>query len=397
MIERPSASRSRGRRSFLGIALALAAALPSGACGKKGPPLPPIRVLPAATGALSVRQIGRDIVVTADLPGLRSDGTPIAAGSGVRVLRLEPGEGLRPGAVSDRYLVQQFERQGREIALLRDESLREHVEGGRLLYIDHEPAGPGAAGARRFLYGLQVVDPKGVASPPRPPSEIEWVVPPPDPRDLKAEVAEGEVRLTWTPGEPPPGAGKPPTQRFAVYRREASARREPEAPVHPGWLPEPAYVDRTFRYDVDYVYTVRAVASEAPGAGESASAEPIAVRPHDSFPPAAPSGVAVAAEGESIKVYWFPNTEPDLAGYRVYRREAGNDAAVRVGEVPASETSWVDAGAAAGVRYHYSVSAYDDATPANESPRSEERSERRTETRRSGALTPRAKPPGGPA
>jgi len=394
MIARLPAFRSRGRW-FPAIVLIVAVILPAAGCGKKGPPLPPIRVVPAATGALSVRQIGRDVVVAADLPGVRSDGTPIAAGSGVRLLRLEPAEGLRPGAVSDRYLVQQFERQARVVEFLAGDGLRSHVEGGRLLYVDRDPAGSSSAGPKRFLYGLQVIDPKGVPSPPRPPSEIEWVPPPPAPRDVKAEVAEGEVRLTWTPGDAGPAPGT--ARRFAVYRREAASPREPEAPVHPGGLQDPAYVDRTFRYDVDYLYTVRAVASEAPEAAESASAEPIAVRPHDSFAPAAPSGVVVAAEGETIKVYWFPNTEPDLAGYRVYRREEGRDVADRVGEVPASETSWVDTEAAPGVRYHYSVSAHDDVTPANESPRSEERSERRTGAPRSRTFLNAPAPREGPA
>ena len=395
MIERPSVSPSRLRR-FRVVVLGLAVLLGVPACGKKGPPLPPIRVVPAATGKLTVRQIGRDVVVAADLPGVRSDGTPIAAGSGVRLLRLEPAEGLRPGAVSDRYLVQQFERQARIVELLAGETLQAHVVGGRLLYVDEDPAGPSATTMRRFLYGLQVVDPKGASSPPRPPSEIEWVPPPPTPVDLKAEVAEGEVRLTWTPGETPP-ASKSAARRYALYRKEASAPREPEAPVHPGLLQEPAYVDRTFRYDVDYRYTVREVVSEAPGAGESASAEAIVVRPHDSFPPATPAGLAVAAEGETIKVYWFPNTEPDLAGYRVYRRQEGKDAAERAGEVSASETSWVDTGALPGVRYHYSVSAYDDATPPNESPRTEERSERRPGPPRSGAVLIPPAPHQGPA
>jgi hypothetical protein len=360
------------------VTLAVALALALAACGKKGPPLPPIRIVPAATGPLTLHQIGRDVLLAADLPGVRSDGTPMAGGF-VRVLRLEPAEGLRPGAVSDRYLVQQFERQAREVTSLDEQALPAHVEHGRLHFLDRNPAGD-AAGPRRFLYGLQVVDAKGARSPLRPPSYLEWVVPPDPPTGLKEEVAEGEVRLAWIPAESPgtPAAGSaPPAKKFAVYRREASAPREPETPVHPGLLEEPAYVDRTFRYDVDYLYAVRAVASEAPGAAESASSEPLAIRPHDSFPPATPSGIAVAAEGDAIKVYWFPNTEPDLTGYRVYRREEGRNEPARVAEVPASETSWVDGEAAPGVRYHYSVSAFDSTTPANESARSEERAERR--------------------
>jgi hypothetical protein len=375
MMRRLPRRRPASRIGWLALAVALAAA----GCGKKGPPLPPIRVVPAVTGTLALHQIGRDVLLAANLPGLKSDGTPIAAGGTVRVLRLEAPEGLRPGAVSDRYLVQQFERQAREVASFDDAALPAHVEQGRFFFVDSDPAGSTAAGPKRFLYGLQVVDAKEARSPLRPPTYVEWTVPPEPPTNLKAEVAEGEVRLAWTfaPAPQPAAGAKPPGKRFAVYRREASAPREPETPVHPGLIEEPAYVDRTFRYDTDYLYTVRAVASDAPGAAQSASSEPLAVRPHDSFAPAVPQGVAVAAEGDAIKVYWFPNTEPDLAGYRVYRREEGKPEAARVAEVSASDTSWVDPEAAPGVRYHYSVSAFDATAPANESPRSEEHSERR--------------------
>ncbi|HET8947608.1 MAG TPA: fibronectin type III domain-containing protein [Candidatus Polarisedimenticolia bacterium] len=375
MMRRSPRRRPAFRIGWLALAVALAAA----GCGKKGPPLPPIRVVPAATGPLTLHQIGREVLLAANLPGLKSDGTPMAAGGTVRVLRLEAPEGLRPGAVSDRYLVQQFERQAHEVASFDDATLPAHVEHGRFYFVDANPAGTGgAAGLKRFLYGLQVVDAKGARSPLRPPTYVEWNVPPEAPTGLKAEVAEGEVRLSWTPPAPPPSPGSASAaKKFAVYRREAAAPREPEAPVHPGLIDAPAYVDRTFRYDTDYLYTVRAVATAGAGSTESASSEPLAVRPHDSFPPAVPQGLAVAAEGDAIKVYWFPNTEPDLAGYRVYRRQEGKTEAARVAEVSASETSWMDPEAAAGVRYHYSVSAFDATTPANESPRSDEHSERR--------------------
>lgn len=99
------------------------------------------------------------------------------------------------------------------------------------------------------------------------------------------------------------------------------------------------------------------------------------MRPHDRYAPATPTGVAAAVEGDVIKIYWFPNAEPDLAGYRIYRRGEGEQEASRIGEPTASETSFVDSGAAVGVRYYYSVSAVDGAVPVNESQRSEERTE----------------------
>jgi len=100
----------------------------------------------------------------------------------------------------------------------------------------------------------------------------------------------------------------------------------------------------------------------------------VEVLPLDLFAPKAPTGLAAAVEGQAIKLYWFPNSEPDLHGYRVYRREAKGEYRL-IGEVGAAETSFADTTAARGVRYYYEVTALDGATPPNESPRSAEVSE----------------------
>jgi hypothetical protein len=384
---------------FVAGVLALCAA-----CGKKGPPQPPVRVMPPAPGPVRAHQVGRDVWLGADLTNKRTDGSPLSPNAVLRVLRLRPPENLRPGLVSDRYLVQQFEKQATEIAALTGAALEPSRAEGRLHYVDHDPvpapvpspsgspaaAAPAATTASagrataRLLYGLQMVDGKDSRSPIRPPTYLEWVNPPPVPHDVRAEVAEGEVRLSWTPAAPAAGApgaagasgvaGAP--ARYNVYRREASAPRDPDAPLDAKPIEEAQYVDRSFHYDVDYLYTVRSVLDVAQGKCESDAEPPVAVRPHDVFAPLAPSGLAVSAEGGVIKVYWFPNAEPDLAGYRIYRRAEGEAEATRVGEVGAAETSWVDNGASPGVRYHYMVTAVDNATPVNESPRSEERTER---------------------
>jgi fibronectin type 3 domain-containing protein len=101
----------------------------------------------------------------------------------------------------------------------------------------------------------------------------------------------------------------------------------------------------------------------------------VVVTPLDVYPPAAPVGLAVAVEGQAMRLYWFPNEEPDLGGYLVYRRAADAAEFVRLGAADPSEPSFVDATAASGVRYHYRVTAIDAAVPPNESAPSEEQSE----------------------
>jgi len=120
------------------------------------------------------------------------------------------------------------------------------------------------------------------------------------------------------------------------------------------------------------VYTVRTVATSATGVRESAPTEAASMTPRDVYPPRAPTGLAVAVEGRVIRVYWFPNDEADLGGYRIYRRQEGSEAFAMVEVVDAAATSFGDGTVLPGVRYDYRVTAIDRADPPNESPPSGE-------------------------
>ena len=103
------------------------------------------------------------------------------------------------------------------------------------------------------------------------------------------------------------------------------------------------------------------------------------------FPPAAPTGlVAVASaaangSGPSIDLSWLPNTEADLAGYVVYRRESpleGQAAAPwrRVSpQEPVVGPAFHDTDIQPGRTYAYAVSAIDH--EGHESARSAEASD----------------------
>ncbi|HUD72459.1 MAG TPA: hypothetical protein VMQ62_10900, partial [Dongiaceae bacterium] len=139
-------------------------------CGKKGPPQPPVRILPATPGPIAVRQVGEDILLSATLRATRTDGTPLAAGAEVRVMRMPAAQSLRPGLVSERYLIQQFLREAGTIATL-DPKTPEGGAAGRVAYRDRGiapevpaavPASASAAtGTAAFLYAMQVVEPGG--------------------------------------------------------------------------------------------------------------------------------------------------------------------------------------------------------------------------------------------
>jgi hypothetical protein len=59
----------------LAVALGVCAAVAGGACGKKGPPLPPLVSLPAAVENLTARRLGSQVVVQFNVPTRNTDGS----------------------------------------------------------------------------------------------------------------------------------------------------------------------------------------------------------------------------------------------------------------------------------------------------------------------------------
>ena len=94
---------------------------------------------------------------------------------------------------------------------------------------------------------------------------------------------------------------------------------------------------------------------------------PLGVR--DLAPPAEPQAVVSVTGDDRVTLSWVRNTEPDLAGYRVYRGTTGYDGPFSPLGTTTSLT-WVDDTANNGTTYYYAVSAYDAA--GNESDLSSE-------------------------
>jgi hypothetical protein len=363
-------------------------------CGKRGPPQPPLRVTPRPAQDLHVRQTGTEVVIEASLSLSLTDGTPLGQGATVRVLRMRTTPTLRPGAVSPRYLMGVFQKEAKVIGNLTGKALQEAAADGRLVLRD-PGALPEARQTRllRFMYAIQVVDERGERSAFSSPVEIELAEPPESAVNLQVTTAEGEVRLAWESGDPS-RAG----ELYNVYRRPAAQAGEPRVPLNLVPIAERSYVDTSFRYGETYSYSVRALRAPPPPLRESAPGGEAEVRPLDVYPPKAPTGLAATVEGPVIKLYWFPNGEADLRGYRVYRREGAGEFEL-VGEAGAAETSFADATARKGVRYDYAVTAVDGAGPPNESARSEAQSEAlpaETEKPSAGAALENAAPPGRP-
>lgn len=175
---------------------------------------------------------------------------------------------------------------------------------------------------------------------------------PPPPTGIEVQPDARGVLIRWQGA-----AGAPPAAGFNVYRRSAEVRSYlvplqtlPEGSVQ-------AY-DGTATYGSRYIYTVTAVGSRGPLV-ESRIASEVEVDYQDRFPPPAPTRLVALAEDGRIRLLWQAVEAPDLAGYQVYRRIAGQEEAELLNDETTLETEYVDGDVIAGRSYAYEIRSID--------------------------------------
>ena len=210
-------------------------------------------------------------------------------------------------------------------------------------------------------------------------------LPPPD--HFRAEVKNDGVLLSWDC--PPAAASDAITYKLRIYRREQGKQSDTRvsdtslaecSPAQPVSV-VPEFLDQTFEWEKHYDYRATLVTVVAePGKPEveveGDDTPVVQVFAHDVFPPAVPAGLQAVFSGVGqapfVDLVWSPDTEPDLAGYNIFRHEAGEQPA-KLNSEPVNAPAFRDPNVQPGKKYFYSVSAVDERN--NESPRSEEASE----------------------
>jgi fibronectin type 3 domain-containing protein len=200
----------------------------------------------------------------------------------------------------------------------------------------------------------------------------------PSPSDFHVSLSADGVECRWNANALP----SMPGLRFVyrIYRREQGSKQDSVAGEIPAIPDSTTFVDHGFEWERTYQYRVTVVTYVAAGGMdqqvEGADSASVTVPARDVFPPAVPSGLQTVFSGPGQKPFidlvWAPNTEPDLAGYNVYRREQDTQP-VKLNSGLVKAPAFRDAEVLAGHQYHYSVSAID--VRGNESQPSEETSE----------------------
>lgn len=186
-------------------------------------------------------------------------------------------------------------------------------------------------------------------------------------QDLRVATTEKAVVLHWTP--PGRGLSGKRVSGLKGYRIYRSAEPAPSEFHLLGESGSPSYSDSGFEFGKTYFYKVRALFERDKQTAESEDSDVVKITPKDIFPPAPPVGLSALYVSGAVEVVWTANSEPDLAGYNVYRREE-NGLYAKVNQSLVLSPVFRDASAAPGRKYTYQITAVD--LSGNESGRSQE-------------------------
>lgn len=381
------------------VTLVLAGAMASVvSCGKKGPPLAPLRPVPDAPASPTASRLGPDVhlrfVVPAQnigLPGpveidrLEVFAVSLAAGAPAppnrdfltakyRVGTIDIRQPEPPGQRAVDPALETRPAPGEPAAFvepLTTEMLNPPpppVIAPPIVPVVPPPAPAAAAKVPPPpTYATRIYAVRGVTSRGRPgnPSArvvVPLVEPPPPASEVSVDFTESAFVVSWMP---PVAEADGPALLFNVYRAEAPATPITAKPAAAPSLDVPGMA-----FGVERCFSVRTVVQVAAVTIASEPSAPACVTPRDLFPPAAPAGLNAVASPGGISLIWDRNTEADLAGYLVLRAEAPGETLRPLTPEPILETSYRDTAATPGVRYVYAIVAVDNATPRNTSAES---------------------------
>ena len=440
---------SRLRAKTAAILPATLLALLAVGCASPGPPRPPSLKLPQPVTDLSAQRIGGQVILHWTTPAKTTDNLTIKDTLTARICRTAAAPSSTPipaPATNTPPLV----TNNSQLSLPCAAVLTLHVHPGPATATDTLPEPLAADPISVLDYRVQIENASGHAAGLSNPAYAAAGAAPLPVAALRATPTETGVMLEWTPTasiaprtsveldrvdmtlsatrQLQTETTTNPSTRFQIAGKESpevhlratyqpSTTNQQPTSSQPSTTnqPEPSgTIDQTARFGDIYRYTAQRVRSiELAGHSlelRSPISASVTIALHDIFPPATPTGLDAvpgqtastnqpptpnnqqpAPNSLSIDLSWQPNTEPDLAGYIVYRRQlptantpnqqpAINNqpansqqaptnnqqtAATRLTPTPILGPAFRDLTALPGQTYGYSITAID--TSSNES------------------------------
>ena len=356
--------------------LLLLAPLLLAGCGVVRPPLPPSLDLPQPVQDLrAVRKADR-VTFAWTLPNQTTDNLSIRHMGATRICRRQDSPVTDCTSPVRELTVSQL-----SLALSQPARGEKHPAQQQAMAVDNIDPAVGQADPTGFYsYAVETLNDKERSAGLSNQVQISLAPSLPPPGNLTSEVTAQGVMIRWSLVATPQTPGL--THIYRIYRRNPASKTDAVA----GELPlegttEGKFVDGGVGWGTTYLYRITIVTTlKTDELGsvqvEGADSDSVEVRPVDIYPPAPPKGLQAVYSGVGqrpfIDLTWSANTEPDLAGYNVYRREEGTTA-VKLNTEPLKTPAYRDSTVTAGKRYLYSVSAVD--VRGNESAKSEEAAE----------------------
>ncbi|MFH1020731.1 MAG: fibronectin type III domain-containing protein [Pseudomonadota bacterium] len=344
-----------GAKRIVAVLLGMALFAGVSGCGKKTRPVPPETVMPAPISDLGYQLDEKGVALSWSYPRQTVEGTRLP-------YRIEKFVLLRAVIPSKDYCPDCPIPFGPPIEITAESS-----DHGRVSY-QETLLRPN----HRYVYRVRSKAGWFVSSDDSNTVSVLWDTPLLAPANFKAEEGDKALTLRW---QPPAGLLDGTIVsgpiRYQLFRSTDGGETFTEMPGDP--IEGLAYTDKGLRNGKAYLYKVRAMRLHAGTVAAGMSSPVINAMPRDLMPPAPPQKVRAVATGTGVKIIWETVAEPDLAGFRIYRRSARNPAPERIGEVGGAGLSYLDAKPPRGRGlWYYSVTAFDQARPANESTSSME-------------------------
>ena len=360
-------------------------ALATVACGKEGPPLPPLHLVPDAVSNVVVRRSGNEVRFSFVLPSKNMNGPGTVDLGRVEIYAATVAGAAAPVAnrelMSAKNLVGTIEvRQplppGEDPATKPADKRPAPGETTTFVEILDEaklkpaytavdpaaapvPAQPAAAqvppvatqpGPNKRVYSIRGAARNGRPGQPAARIEVPLVEIPPPATALKATFSEKAINLAWD--APALAEG---TAQFNVYTAEGLT------PLNAAPLATAAFERPGVEFGKEECFVVRTVVSAGVVAIESGASERVCVTPADTFAPSPATGLNAVGSDGLISLIWNASSDADLAGYLVLRGEAPGDTLQPLTPAPIKETTFRDTSVKAGTRYVYVVVAVDTA------------------------------------
>jgi hypothetical protein len=333
------------------------------ACGVSGAPHPPSLELPQPVADLDALRKGDKVSLAWTAPRETTDQLRVQQLGMTRICRSSDQDltdcADPVGTVSPPPLAANSKRsKGRAQTV---ESKQSYTDTLPLALLRNDPAA-------LIRYAVSVSNPNGRSAGLSNQVTVPGMPAPPPPSDFRTQVTAGGILLSWS-GNLESAQAPELRHVYRVYRREEGKNNDIlVAELLFGDRPSYEVSDQSFEWEKTYFYLATVATLVQVKGREETEFEGLdtpvqRVFAHDIFPPAVPSGLQAAYSGGAqpgfIDLVWAPDTEVDLAGYNVYRREQGSEASQQITSELVRVPAFRDADVKPGHEYLYSVSAVD--------------------------------------